>query len=142
MTTERAVVVLDSSVWISALLHSGNPGQIVSLAASGQIAIYVSPSIRAEVLTVLSRPRFSLSRAQITLLAQVLDQVASIIEPRERLPGVVSDPQDEHVLEAAVAAGARHLITGDKRHLLPLVEFRGIRIVSPRQFLDEWIGPP
>jgi putative PIN family toxin of toxin-antitoxin system len=142
MTTERVVVVLDSSVWISALLHSGNPGRIVSLAASGKIAIYVSPSIRAEVLAVLSRRKFGLSRAQTTLLAQVLDEVASLIEPRERLPGVVSDPHDEHVIEAAAAAGARYLVTGDKRHLLPLVEFRGIRIVSPRQFLDEWTAPP
>lgn len=142
MSTERVAVVLDSSVWISALLHLGNPGRIVSLAASGKISLYVSPSIRAEVLEVLSRRKFGLSRAQTTLLAQVLDEVASLVEPGERLPGVVSDPKDEHVLEAAVAAGAGYLVTGDKRHLLPMVEFRGVRIVSPRQFLDEWTSQP
>jgi predicted nucleic acid-binding protein len=52
-----------------------------------------------------------------------------------QLQVVVADPDDDKVLETAVAAGATHLVSGDRRHLLPLREFQGIRIVSPAEFL-------
>jgi uncharacterized protein len=35
-----------------------------------------------------------------------------------------------------VAAKADYLVTGDRAHLLPLGEYRGVRIVSPRGFLE------
>jgi predicted nucleic acid-binding protein len=39
------------------------------------------------------------------------------------------------VLECALAAEADYIVSGDKKHLLVLREFRGIRIVSPSDFL-------
>ena len=40
------------------------------------------------------------------------------------------------ILECALVANATHIISGDKRHLLILKQFRGIRILSPAEFLD------
>jgi len=34
------------------------------------------------------------------------------------------------VIECAVVCGASHIITGDKRHLLPLINYQGIAIIS------------
>jgi predicted nucleic acid-binding protein len=39
------------------------------------------------------------------------------------------------VLECALAAEADYIVSGDKKHLLALREFRGISIVSPAEFL-------
>lgn len=138
MSTARVAVVLDSSVWISALLYPGKPSRIVALAAGGALDLYLCPSIRAEVLEVLSRPKFGLSRAEITLLAASLDDLALPVEPREHVSGVSPDPDDDHVLACSLAAHAQYLVTGDKRHLLPLEEFRGTRILSPHAFLEAW----
>lgn len=138
MSTARVAVVLDSSVWISALLYPGNPSRVVALATAGAFDLYISRSIRSEVLDVLSRPKFALSQAQVTRLLEDLDTVALQVEPREHVFGVTPDPDDDHVLACTLAAGARYLVTGDKRHLLRLGEFRGARILSPRQFLEEW----
>lgn len=49
---------------------------------------------------------------------------------------VTADPDDDRVLECAVLGGATHIVTGDRRHLLPLSSFRGSRIVTPAEFLD------
>jgi predicted nucleic acid-binding protein len=49
---------------------------------------------------------------------------------------VPDDPKDDMVAATAVAAGADYLVTGDRRHLLSLGDYKGIRIVTPRQFLD------
>lgn len=47
------------------------------------------------------------------------------------------DPKDNKVLELAVTAAAPIIISGDK-DLLTMSPFRGIEIMSPRQFLDEF----
>jgi predicted nucleic acid-binding protein len=39
------------------------------------------------------------------------------------------------ILECAQAAGADYIVSGDKKHLLALREFRGIPIVGPADFL-------
>lgn len=56
----------------------------------------------------------------------------------EGAPGFVSpcrDPDDHHVIAAALAAGARYLVTGD-RDLRDLGEHRGVRILAARPFLE------
>ncbi|MGA2853031.1 MAG: PIN domain-containing protein [Verrucomicrobiota bacterium] len=45
------------------------------------------------------------------------------------------DPDDEMILECALASEADCIVSGDKRHLLPLRQLRGIPIVSPSDFL-------
>jgi uncharacterized protein len=40
------------------------------------------------------------------------------------------------VLASAVAAQATHIVSGDRRHLLPLREFQGIKIISPVEFMQ------
>jgi uncharacterized protein len=57
--------------------------------------------------------------------------------PDAPAPRVVpTDPKDDQIVAAAVAAKADYLITGDRRDLLPLGEHRGVRIISPRAFLE------
>ena len=43
---------------------------------------------------------------------------------------------DNRELECAVAANADYLITGDRRHLLPIGQHQGARIVNAPRFLS------
>jgi predicted nucleic acid-binding protein len=52
------------------------------------------------------------------------------------LRAVLNDPKDDPIIATAVAAKADYLVTGDRAHLLPIGQYEGIRIVSPRKFLD------
>jgi predicted nucleic acid-binding protein len=49
--------------------------------------------------------------------------------------GVASHPEDDPILATAVSASADYLVTGD-RQLQRLGSYRGVSIVSPREFLD------
>ncbi len=58
-----------------------------------------------------------------------------MVFPVERASGATPDPFDEMVLECALSARADAIVSGDKKHLLVLEEFRGIPILSPGDFL-------
>jgi predicted nucleic acid-binding protein len=49
---------------------------------------------------------------------------------------VVADPDDDKIVECAVVGGATHIVTGDRRHLLPMGSYQGISIISPADFLQ------
>jgi uncharacterized protein len=48
---------------------------------------------------------------------------------------VTADPDDDKVVECAVVGGASHIVTGDRRHLLPLGSYQEILIVSAADFV-------
>lgn len=51
-------LVLDVNVWISGLLWQGVPKQIIGLARSGAVSIFVSKPILSELKEVLARAKF------------------------------------------------------------------------------------
>ena len=58
-----------------------------------------------------------------------------------QLKAVAADPDDDKVLECATQGGATHIVTGDRRHLLPLGNFQGIAIVTAAEFLKVATNP-
>jgi putative PIN family toxin of toxin-antitoxin system len=62
-----------------------------------------------------------------------LGELAATVRPARRLKILKDDP-DNRVLECAVAGRVNVIVTGE-RALLDLGEFRGVRIVSLRDYL-------
>ena len=56
------------------------------------------------------------------------------VDPEVELEVVENDPDDNRVLECAVAAEANYIISGDK-HLLDLGEYQGIEVLPPAGFI-------
>lgn len=52
--------------------------------------------------------------------------------PDEASQAIAGDPDDDLVLSCAVEAKVQIVVSGDCRHLLPVGEHRGIRIVAPQ----------
>jgi putative PIN family toxin of toxin-antitoxin system len=128
--------VADTNIYISALLFGGSCEAILGLARAGLLDLYDSPAIERELRRVL-REKFRWTDRQVREAVLELRLITTRIHPTLHLSGVVQDADDHRILECAVAARVDYLITGDKRHLQPLKHFRGVQIVSPREFLDE-----
>lgn len=128
--------VSDTNIYISALLFGGPCEAILGLARAGLLDLYDSPAIERELRQVL-RQKFYWTDRQVRDAVLELRLITTRIHPTLHLSGVVRDADDHRILECAVAADVDYLITGDKRHLQPLKQFRGIQIVSPREFLDQ-----
>ncbi|GIW53560.1 MAG: PIN domain-containing protein [Gemmatimonadales bacterium] len=129
-------VVLDTNVLISALAFPGSTSdQILSRIRRGEIDLFISPFILAELDRVL-REKFRFSKREAAARLGAIRAIAHIVEPTERITIVTAKDDDNRILECALAAQAEFLITGDKAHLLPLESYRTVRIVTPGQFLD------
>ncbi len=128
-------VVLDTNVLVSSLNFPGNERLVLDLARRGRFELHLSPFILEEVAGVLAR-KFGWSEERSSQALRVLRDAATVIEPR-RLPSVIEDNQaDNRILECAVAASADYLVTGDRRHLLPIEEYQGARILNAPRFLS------
>lgn len=131
--------VLDANVFVSALLSKhGAPQAIISRWQEDAFELLISDEILDKVRRVLHYPKIAqlhrLSNEEIKEFLALLRDEAHLIEPQERL-NVSPDESDNRYIECAVAGGAEFLVTGDKKHLLPLKGFRGVAFVSPAVFL-------
>jgi predicted nucleic acid-binding protein len=62
--------------------------------------------------------------------------LAVVVAPTT-VPRVVStDPDDDHVLAAALTGAADLIVSGGKRDLLPLGSYQGMPIITAREALE------
>lgn len=130
-------VVMDTNVIVSAALsQEGNPALIMRLFLLDEIKNSITPEIIAEVREVLERPKITKKTSPIEreFILKAMEEFSEKINPGLTFDEVKEDPDDNKILECAVAAAAKFIISGDE-HLLKLIEFRGIKIVSPAEFV-------
>jgi len=128
-------VVLDTNVLVSAFVYGGNPRRIVELVVSGELEMSISDPLVQELQEVLLRQQFDLSPQLVRTAIAEIGAVAELVMPRKHHTVIESDPDDNHILDCAVEAGADYIVTGDG-HLLGLKKFGKAKIVNPQQFLS------
>ncbi|MBI5653575.1 MAG: putative toxin-antitoxin system toxin component, PIN family [Chloroflexi bacterium] len=133
-------VVLDTNVLVSALImKQGKPGQIIAQAHERTFSLLLADGILQETRVALHykhiQKRFHptdqsiedfLSKLRVICTMVVIQQIEKIIP---------QDPPDNIVLACAVEGGADYLVSGNL-HLLDLKQHRGVKIVTPAQFLE------
>ena len=129
-------VVCDTNILVSGFLFGGSCREIIGMVSKGKIDGFTSSALIAELEEVLVRPKFGLPMSQVAAIVDLVRQTFLSVSPAERVTIVADDPDDDAVLEAALAANADLIVSGDS-HLLVLGEFRGIGIVSPADFIRE-----
>ena len=132
-------IVCDTNVLVSGILFGGNARQILLLASRGRLTNYISDDILNEAKDVLLRPKFKLSPQQVIAIIALFRDTFELVYPTQQHKVVQSDPDDDRILEAALEAQAEIIVSGDK-HLRSLGLWRGIRILSPAEFVKEIEG--
>lgn len=128
-------VVLDTNVIVSGLNFPGNERLVLDLALRGRFELYLSPFILGEAAGVLGR-KFDWAEERSSEALIALANAATVIEPTPLPEAIAGDHPDNRVLECAAASEAEFLVTGDRRHLLPLGEYQGVRILNAPRFLS------
>ena len=123
-------VVVDTNVFVSALLFGGKPGKLIPLWQRGTIRPLASKEIIDEYLRVLTYPKFKLAEKEINffLYHEILPYFEVInvgSDPRI----IKKDPEDDKFIRCALAGKAKWIISGD-RHLLALKTYQKIKIIK------------
>jgi putative PIN family toxin of toxin-antitoxin system len=128
-------VVLDTNVYVSALLFGGKPKQVLDLALNGSLRLLISEQLKLEMERIL-RDKFDFTARKIAESAELLWSDAEWIDPKFCL-NICPDESDNRVLECALEGKAGYIVSGD-RHLLSLQPIEGLAILLPSTFLERF----
>lgn len=134
--------VADTSVLVSAFLFPDSvPGRVLVLAEQDVYALHFSPVILEELSRSLRNPRlrksYPYTDEKIELWCKNLHKIGTIIlKPLPDIEPICRDPDDDHVIAAAIAVSADYIVTGD-HDLLVLGQYQSIRILTSKAFLTE-----
>lgn len=130
-------LVIDTNVLISALLAGSSlPAHLITLWREGRFDLLTSAAQLDELMRVTRYPKVR-ERLAPALAGRLINEVRDIAILVENLPQVTvcADPFDNFLLAIAAAGAADFIVTGDKRDLLSLRLYEGVRIVAVREFL-------
>jgi putative PIN family toxin of toxin-antitoxin system len=132
--------VLDANVYVSAAVRpEGPPGRIIDRFVRAEaFEIVMSQAIIDEVLRALTYPKvrkYIRPGLDAELWFEDIVVLSHLVAGERQLAGASRDPDDDKYLAAAIEGRAGFVVAGDS-DLLDLKEYDGIRIVTPRVFLD------
>ena len=134
-------IALDTNVIVSSVISKkGAPAQLMDVWFDHIFDVVVSEAIIHEVERVLLEPHlkqvFNITEERITQLVGMLSEDGILVPGTADVhDSVPTDPSDEMFLAAAIDGNAEVLVSGDK-HLLDMISYAGVVIITARQFLD------
>lgn len=122
--------VFDTNVYLAATKRGSYARtQLLRARPNGPYQLFISPDIILEIRRKLEQ-KFGFAPADSAAFIEMVMVYAKLVQPRQKLEGVLKDTDDHIILECALEARASMIITAD-RGLLRLKEYQGIAIVHP-----------
>lgn len=129
------IIVLNTNVVVSGILRpTGKAGLILTWVADGVLQVAYDPRLLSEYRDVLNRPKFALARDYVETFLTHLEQEGVRVSAKP-LKMHLPDPGDKPFLEVAIAGKATAIVSGYKR-LYPRREYKGVKLLSPTEFLE------
>lgn len=128
-------LVIDTNVFVSALISTRSIPALLLDEAGKKYSLFISKEILGEVEDVISREKFGFSKQKISSALEAILSFSEIINPEIKVDVIKSDPDDNKILECAIACMASYIVSGDS-HLLELREYGSIKIINPKTALE------
>ena len=127
-------VLPDTNILISSVFWRGNPYEVVRRGILGEYQLVISAEILDEVVDKL-RNKFQFPEENIQEFIDILMTYCNIVYVTSKFD-VVRDKKDNKIIECAFDGKVDYIVTGDP-DLLVLKNFRGIKIIKAKEFLEE-----
>lgn len=129
-------IVLDTNVFISGVFFRGPPYQILKAWSEGRVRLLMSGEIFEEYQRVGGLLSKDFPGVDIRPFLELLAINPEFVTPKKLKNPVCDDPDDDKFLACAIAGKSKIIISGDK-HLLRVSGYKGIKVLRPREFVDE-----
>ena len=133
----QPIAVYDTNILFSGISWRGSPYRCLELARQGIVDGLTCSEILDELGEKLTtKLNFSLSETT-DVIADLLGCLR-VVKITNMLKAILADPEDDKIIECAVVGKATHIVTGDRRHLLPLGSYQGVLRVTAADFLAQF----
>jgi len=137
----RLIVVPDENVFVSgATIAVGPSAQVLRAWREKKIEVATSEVILENMEIVLRydhvRKFTKMSDERITEYIDSIREFAIIVAGNT--PLIISpDPKDNKIFACAIEAKADYIISGDKKHVLAIESYKGVKTISPKNFVTD-----
>lgn len=131
-------VLCDTNVLVSAFIAGGPPSRVIEAAIAGRIELVLADPILDELNRILTT-KLGFEADRVHDVTTLLCELAStrVATPTTAPEAITGDPDDDIILACSLDAGVQILVSGDRKHLLPIGEYRDVRIITPQALLAE-----
>ena len=127
-------ITLDTNFLISATQWDNSVAfKLLRKILDTNIKIFTTKEILDEFSEVLQRD-FKYNKEETTNILEEILVFVNIIEAQEKIKIVKDDPDDDKIIECAIASNSNYLVTYD-RHLLKIKKYKSIKIITPEEML-------
>jgi putative PIN family toxin of toxin-antitoxin system len=132
-------VVVDTNVFVSGVFFSGPPHEILEAWRDRRLTLVVSPEILAEYQATGDELASQFPDVDLTPWLELVATLGVIVQAPSLSEQVCADPDDDKFLACAIAGRTRVVTSGDKA-LRATSGFRGVTVLTPRQFVDKYLA--
>lgn len=126
-------IVIDTNVFVSALVFGGKPRSIANLIAEKEVIAVISE----EAMTELRRKiftKFPDFTEDVIQFEYLLRRYARWVSLGAQTVQICRDPDDDKFIETAMLGNCHYIISGDN-DLLALKSYKHLKILTPTNFL-------
>jgi putative PIN family toxin of toxin-antitoxin system len=131
-------IVLDTNVFISGIFFGGPPSDILESWRQYKIRIVLTEQILEEYHRVGEELSTKYPSISIESIIELFTIFGEFVETKGFSETICEDPDDNKFIECALASQSKLIISGDK-HLLKISGYKGIEVLKPRGFIDNYL---
>jgi putative PIN family toxin of toxin-antitoxin system len=128
-------IVIDSNVFISSFFWSGNPQKIFDRVINGLDELFITDKIIEEITSVMGSRKFNANRSEIEDYVKIIEKYSKKTVSKNVPEPISRDKDDDKILQCGFNGNVDFIITGDK-DLLVLKEYKAIKIITPKKYLE------
>jgi putative PIN family toxin of toxin-antitoxin system len=128
-------IVLDSNIFVSSFYWAGNPRKVFDRVANGLDELYITDKILEEIISVMSKKKFDTGINEIKEYVKIIESYSIKLSSKNNPEKISRDEDDNRILQCGFDGNVDFIITGDN-DLLVLKEYKKIKIVRPKDYLD------
>ena len=128
-------IVLDSNIFVSSFYWAGNPRKVFDRVTNGLDELYITDDILREIISVMSEKKFDTCFDEIREYVRIIESYSIKLSSNDIPEKISRDKDDNKILQCGFDGNVDFIITGDN-DLLVLKEYKKIKIVKPKEFLE------
>ena len=128
-------VVVDTNIYLSGTFWQGLPQKVLNSGRDKKIVLFATKDILDEIREKMV-DKLNISAEDAEIFIEDILTYTEVVKVRERAKIVEGDPDDDKFFDCALACKADFIVSGDS-DLLNVGEYRGIKILTARRFLEE-----